>query len=141
VIDNGVGGVDVIFCGIDWAERHHDVAVVDEHGQTLATRRIGDDAAGLTEVLGLLAELTGAGEDHAEFVAGSTVCNRIGRGRSRCRAIRTSRAKVADIVGLYLDPPAGAVVLSFDEKTQVQALDRPTSPKLSSHLRTLASIV
>jgi transposase len=37
--------------------------------------------------------------------------------------------KVADIVGLYLDPPAGAVVLSFDEKTQVQALDR-TQPLL-----------
>ena len=30
--------------------------------------------------------------------------------------------KVADIVGLYLDPPAGAIVLSVDEKTQVQAL-------------------
>src|ERR671917_1451545 len=60
---------------------------------------------------------------------GSTVCNRIGRGRSRCRVTRTSRAKVADIVGLYLDPPAGAVVLSFDEKTQVQALDR-TQPLL-----------
>lgn len=38
-------------------------------------------------------------------------------------------AKVADIVGLYLDPPAGAVVLSFDEKTQVQALER-TQPLL-----------
>lgn len=37
--------------------------------------------------------------------------------------------KVADIVGLYLDPPAGAVVLSVDEKTQVQALDR-TQPLL-----------
>src|SRR5690242_639391 len=38
--------------------------------------------------------------------------------------------KVADIVGLYLDPPGGAVVLSIDEKTQVQALDRtqPTLP-------------
>jgi transposase len=32
--------------------------------------------------------------------------------------------KVADVVGLYLDPSAAAVVLSFDEKTQVQALDR-----------------
>ena len=32
--------------------------------------------------------------------------------------------KVADIVGLYLEPPGGAVVLSVDEKTQVQALDR-----------------
>jgi transposase len=38
-------------------------------------------------------------------------------------------AKVADIVGLYLDPPGGAVVLSLDEKTQVQALDR-TQPLL-----------
>jgi transposase len=37
--------------------------------------------------------------------------------------------KVTDIVGLYLDPPGGAVVLSVDEKTQVQALDR-TQPLL-----------
>jgi transposase len=37
--------------------------------------------------------------------------------------------KVADVVGLYIDPPAGAVVLSVDEKTQVQALDR-TQPLL-----------
>src|SRR5258705_5417752 len=37
--------------------------------------------------------------------------------------------KVADIVGLYLEPPGGAVVLSVDEKTQVQALDR-TQPLL-----------
>lgn len=32
--------------------------------------------------------------------------------------------KVRDIVGLYLNPPAKAVVLCVDEKTQVQALDR-----------------
>jgi transposase len=37
--------------------------------------------------------------------------------------------KVADIIGLYLDPPGGAVVLSVDEKTQIQALDR-TQPLL-----------
>ena len=38
-------------------------------------------------------------------------------------------AKVADIIGLYLAPPGGAVVLSLDEKTQIQALDR-TQPLL-----------
>ncbi len=38
-------------------------------------------------------------------------------------------SKVADIVGLYLDPPVGAVVLCLDEKTQVQALNR-TQPLL-----------
>jgi transposase len=35
--------------------------------------------------------------------------------------------KLRDIVGLYVDPPAHAVVLSVDEKSQIQALDR-TSP-------------
>jgi transposase len=38
-------------------------------------------------------------------------------------------AKVRDVVGLYLDPPERAVVLSLDEKTQIQALDR-TAPML-----------
>ncbi len=32
--------------------------------------------------------------------------------------------KLTDIVGLYVDPPAHAVVLSIDEKSQIQALDR-----------------
>ena len=37
--------------------------------------------------------------------------------------------KVVDIVGLYLDPPENAIVLSVDEKSQIQALDR-TQPVL-----------
>ena len=37
--------------------------------------------------------------------------------------------KLTDIVGLYVDPPAHAVVLSIDEKSQIQALDR-TQPGL-----------
>jgi len=38
-------------------------------------------------------------------------------------------AKVRDIVGLYIAPPAHAVVLSVDEKSQIQSLDR-TQPGL-----------
>ena len=40
--------------------------------------------------------------------------------------------KVRDVVGLYLDPPAKAVVLCVDEKSQIQALDRsaPVLPML-----------
>src|SRR5271170_7243444 len=38
-------------------------------------------------------------------------------------------AKLRDIVGLYVDPPAHAVLLSIDEKSQIQALDR-TQPGL-----------
>jgi transposase len=37
--------------------------------------------------------------------------------------------KLRDIIGLYVDPPAHAVVLSVDEKSQIQALDR-TQPGL-----------
>jgi transposase len=36
--------------------------------------------------------------------------------------------KVQDVVGLYLNPPHKAVVLSVDEKTQVQALERTQLP-------------
>lgn len=32
--------------------------------------------------------------------------------------------KVRDVVGLYMNPPEGAVVFSFDEKPQIQALER-----------------
>jgi transposase len=38
-------------------------------------------------------------------------------------------AKLEDIVGLYVDPPAHSLVLSIDEKSQIQALDR-TQPGL-----------
>jgi Winged helix-turn helix len=37
--------------------------------------------------------------------------------------------KVKDVVGLYMNPPAHAVVVSIDEKSQIQALDR-TQPGL-----------
>jgi transposase len=37
--------------------------------------------------------------------------------------------KVVDVVGLYMNPPDNALVLSVDEKTQIQALDR-TQPML-----------
>ena len=45
-----------VFCGIDWAEDHHDIALVDRDGTLLAKRRIGDDTAGFGTLLQLLAE-------------------------------------------------------------------------------------
>jgi hypothetical protein len=52
----------------------------------------------------------------------------------RIRAFKLSNdpkfaEKLKDVVGLYVDPPAHAVVLSVDEKSQIQALDR-TQPGL-----------
>ena len=45
-----------ITCGIDWAENHHDVALVDEAGKLVAKRRISDDVQGYQQLLALLAE-------------------------------------------------------------------------------------
>jgi len=47
--------------------------------------------------------------------------------------------KLKDIVGLYVDPPAHAVVLSVDEKSQIQALDRtqPGLPMKPGRARTM----
>ena len=44
------------------------------------------------------------------------------------------RPKVRDIVGLYLNPPDKAIVLSVDEKSQIQAL-APAKPAASAQHR------
>src|SRR5918995_3518700 len=46
-----------VYCGIDWAEQHHDVAVVDLAGRVLAQQRIGDDLAGFSTLIKLLDRL------------------------------------------------------------------------------------
>jgi transposase len=50
-------------CGIDWAEDHHDVALVDADGALVAKRRISDDAAGFGLLLQLLADAGDNAED------------------------------------------------------------------------------
>lgn len=45
-----------MFCGIDWAEDHHDIALVTDHGSLAAKLRITDDVEGLNQLLALLAE-------------------------------------------------------------------------------------
>ena len=52
-----------VYCGIDWAEDHHDIALADRDGQLLARRRISDDAAGLAQLLALLAEHGDSGDE------------------------------------------------------------------------------
>ena len=52
-----------IYCGIDWAEDHHDIALADRDGKLLARRRISDDAAGVAQLLALLAEHGDSPED------------------------------------------------------------------------------
>jgi len=53
----------MITCGIDWAEDHHDVALVDESGKLLAKRRIGDDVNGYRQLVQLLADFGDRAEE------------------------------------------------------------------------------
>ena len=46
-----------VFCGIDWAEDQHDVALVDQAGTLIAKHRIGDDAAGFASLLQMLVDV------------------------------------------------------------------------------------
>jgi transposase len=43
-------------CGVDWAEKHHDVALTDEHGTTVAKLRIDTGFVGFTALVKLIAE-------------------------------------------------------------------------------------
>jgi transposase len=45
-----------VFCGIDWAEGHHDIAVVDGEGRLVAKRRIKETPDGFAELSAILAE-------------------------------------------------------------------------------------
>jgi hypothetical protein len=53
----------LIFVGIDWAEAHHDVCVLDESGAVLDRRRVPDGVAGLAELHALLADHIDQPED------------------------------------------------------------------------------
>lgn len=55
-----------ITCGIDWAERHHDVALVDHEGVVVARQRIDTGVTGFSELVELIAE-------HADDAAGVPV--------------------------------------------------------------------
>jgi transposase len=52
-----------LYCGIDWATDHHDVAVIDNDGHVVARARVSNDAAGFAALLALLAE-AGDSADH-----------------------------------------------------------------------------
>src|SRR3954462_11767170 len=52
-----------VFCGVDWAEGHHDIALIDNEGKLVAQRRINESVEGVAE---LTAMLTAAGDSAEE---------------------------------------------------------------------------
>lgn len=129
------GGVDSLIDRVSTG-RPRSVSAEDRARIVALTRTSPPDELGLShwstyEMAKYLRRVEGINVSH-NFVA--TVWGEAGLQPHRQGTFKLSKdpqfcAKVGDIIGLYLDPPDGAVVLSFDEKTQVQALDR-TQPLL-----------
>ena len=46
----------MVFLGIDWAEAHHDVCLLDEQGKLLGKRRVVDGLEGVRQLHELVAE-------------------------------------------------------------------------------------
>ena len=57
----------MLFLGVDWGERHHDLCLLDQDGSVLAARRIADGLAGVGELHALVAAHAG---DPAQVVVG-----------------------------------------------------------------------
>jgi transposase len=51
------------YCGIDWAEGHHDIAIIDNDGKLVAKRRIADNPTGFAELAGMLADVGDTADD------------------------------------------------------------------------------
>lgn len=49
-------------CGIDWAENHHDVALVDSEGRVVLKKRVTADLDGFTELIGLITDHGGSSD-------------------------------------------------------------------------------
>jgi transposase len=60
----------MLFVGDDWAEDHHDVAVIDADGKRLVRQRLPEGVAGVEKLHGLIAEYLGEDDEAAAVVVG-----------------------------------------------------------------------
>ena len=60
----------MIFVGVDWAEAHHDVCVLDSEGAVLARKRVPDSLLGASELHALLADHLGDDDDAQSVIVG-----------------------------------------------------------------------
>ena len=60
----------MIFVGVDWAEAHHDVCVMDDDGKVLGRKRIPDSLSGVSELHVLVADHTDEDDDASHVIVG-----------------------------------------------------------------------
>lgn len=132
-------------CGIDWADDHHDVAVVDQDGKVIGKRRVTDDASGLRTVLELLASC-GESPDDPIPVAVETArglllsCLRTtGRRMYSINPMSVARYRERHRVARAKSDHADAVTLANILRTDADAhRPLPSDPELAQSITVLA---
>jgi transposase len=134
-----------LYCGIDWATAHHDVAVVDADGRVVARGRVGNDAAGLSELLTLLAQ-AGDSAEHPIPVAIETdrglwvaALRETGRAIYPINPLAASRYRARYAVSGAKSDATDAVLLANIIRTDPDAHRRlPADTELAQAIRVLA---
>jgi transposase len=134
-----------LFCGIDWAESHHDVAIIDDTGTVVAKARIGDDVAGFARLLDLFAEAgdtadapipVGIETDHGLLVA---ALRATGRTIYAVNPLSASRYRARHQVSGAKSDAADAVLLANIVRTDADAhRPLPADTDLAQAVRVLA---
>jgi transposase len=134
-----------LFCGIDWAESHHDVAIINEAGDIVAACRIGDTAEGFAQLLGMLAE---AGDTAGEPAPVAIETDRgllvaalraTGRAIYAINPLSASRYRSRHQVSGAKSDPADAVLLANILRTDAAAhRPVPDDTELAQAVRVLA---
>lgn len=134
-----------LYCGIDWASEHHDVAVVDGQGRVVARGRVGNDAVGFAQLLTLLAEAgdgpeqpipIGMETDRGLWVA---ALRETGRAIYPINPLAASRYRARYAVSGAKSDATDAVLLANIVRTDPQARRRlPADTELAQATRVLA---
>jgi transposase len=134
-----------LYCGIDWATNHHEVAVVDDNGDVVARGRVGNDAAGFAQLLTLLAEAgdtagdpipVGIETDHGLWVA---ALRETGRVIYPINPLAASRYRTRHAVSGAKSDATDAVLLANIVRTDASAhRPLPADTELAQTIRVLA---
>src|SRR3954451_15462441 len=134
-----------IWCGIDWSERHHDIALVNDDGVLVTKQRIPENAAGFRQLLELLAEHAERSEQPIpvaiETAKGLLVVALRGAGYQLfpINPLAVSRYRDRYVVSRAKSDPGDALVLANILRTDLAAhRPLPEDSELAASIRVLA---
>lgn len=117
----------MIYVGVDWAEDHHDICVMDSDGAVLAKRRIPDSVSGVGELHALVAQHAEEDGGDEEVVIGIE----IDRGLLVGSLVAAGYA-VANLINTRRSPSRRS---AFASRSSVAVIGWPPGVDLQAHHR------